>query len=156
MSWVNLKNKKIHPQKYALYFCKRNFLALISQKFLHFFKRKLFWYFLKRKLFLVFRKLNPVLFSNLLFHKNKRNPPPREFLILQEAKPPKNFLYFLEKSFSYISENGNHEKIIYISGNGTFLYFRKGIFRTLAYSKPETYSEHCQTSTMERFAKIAT
>ena len=148
------KNKKFHHKKYALYFCKRNFLALISEKFLHFFKRKLFWYFLKRELFLFFRKLKSALFSQSL--KNKRNPPPREFLILQEAKPPKNFLYFLEKSFSYISENGNHKKIIYISGNGTFLYFRKGISRTLVYSKPETYSEHCQTSTMERFAKIAT
>ena len=154
MSWVNLKNKKIHPKKHALHFFKRNFLALISQKFLHFFKRKLFGYFLKRKLFLFFRKLNPALFSQSL--KNKRNPPPRKFLILQDAKTQKNFLYFLEKSVSYISENGNHKKIIYISGNGTFLYFRKGIFRTLVYSKPETCSEHCQTSTMERFAKIAT
>ena len=37
-----------------------------------------------------------------------------------------------------------------------FLYFEKGIFRTLVYSEPDTYSEHCQTSTIERFAKIAT
>ena len=29
-----------------------------------------------------------------------------------------------------------------------------GIFRTLAYSKSEEYSESCQTSTMKRFAKI--
>ena len=35
---------------------------------------------------------------------------------------------------------------------GTFLYFRKGKFRTLAYleleeySELESYSEHCQTS----------
>ena len=37
-----------------------------------------------------------------------------------------------------------------------FLYFGKGIFRTLVYSEPETYSEQYQTPTMERFAKIAT
>ena len=42
-----------------------------------------------------------------------------------------------------------------------FLYFGKGIFRTLVYlelevySKPEAYSEHSQTYTMARFAKIA-
>ena len=36
------------------------------------------------------------------------------------------------------------------------LYFGKGIFRILVYSEPDTYSEHSQTSTMERFAKIAT
>ena len=29
-----------------------------------------------------------------------------------------------------------------------------GIFRTLVYSKSEAYSEPCQTSTMNRFAKI--
>ena len=44
----------------------------------------------------------------------------------------------------------------------SFLYFRKGVFRTIAYldieaySEPEAYSEHCQTSTIERFVKIAT
>ena len=27
--------------------------------------------------------------------------------------------------FSYISGNGNPEKLLYISGNGTFLYFKK-------------------------------
>ena len=30
----------------------------------------------------------------------------------------------------------------------------RGIFRTLIYSKPETYSEHCQITTMVCFAKI--
>ena len=29
----------------------------------------------------------------------------------------------------------------YTSGNGTFLYFGKGIFRTLAYLELEAYSE---------------
>ena len=100
----------------------------------------------------------------------------------------------------YTSGNGNSEKnsnvfskeslyfrkwkplqIFYISGNGTFSYFGKdmfrivilrnflvfreryiqnpaifrtrGIFRTLVYLKSETSSEHCETSTMERFAK---
>ena len=70
--------------------------------------------------------------------------------------PEKSSYTFLKESFSYISGNENPEKVPYISGNGTFLYFRKGIFRTLAYLEPETYSEHCQTSTMERVAKIAT
>ena len=57
----------------------------------------------------------------------------------------KNFLYFL-KGKLLISGNGtlhflNSEKIIYISGNGTLLYFGKGIFRTLAHLELEAYSE---------------
>ena len=58
---------------------------------------KNFLYFLKRKLFLYFRKW----------------------------KPPKFSYIFLKKCFSYISGSGNLKKIPYISGNGTFLYFRK-------------------------------
>ena len=40
---------------------------------------------------------------------------------------PKKFLIFQETELFYISENGNPEKILYISGNGTFLYFRRNI-----------------------------
>ena len=36
------------------------------------------------------------------------------------------------------------------------LYFGKGIFITLVHWGLEAYSEHCQISAMERFAKIAT
>ena len=36
------------------------------------------------------------------------------------------------------------------------IFGTRGIFRILAYSKPEAYSEHWQTSTIDRFAKIAT
>ena len=32
-------------------------------------------------------------------------------------------------------------ELSYTYGNGTFLYFGKGIFRTLAHSELETYSE---------------
>ena len=34
------------------------------------------------------------------------------------------------------------------------IFRTRGIFRTLVYLKSETSSEHCETSTMERFAKI--
>ena len=37
----------------------------------------------------------------------------------------KKFLIFQEMELSYISENGNPEKILYISGNETFLYFTR-------------------------------
>ena len=37
----------------------------------------------------------------------------------------KKFLIFEETELFYISENENLVKILYISGNGTFLYFRK-------------------------------
>ena len=43
---------------------------------------------------------------------------------------------------------------MYIQNPGIFR--TRSIFGTLVYSEPETYSEHCQISTMERFAKIAT
>ena len=123
---------------------------------------------------------NRVIFQEIeLFSSNIK-----KFLIFSQKKA---FLIFRQMEPSYFSENGNPEKILYISGNRTFLYFRKrnflifriGIFRTLAYleleaySEPqhiqnqnifrtlvysgrEVYSEQCQTSTMERFAKIAT
>lgn len=78
------------------------------------------------------------------------------------------------EKISYISGNENHKKVSYISetipfsppqeiflyfkkqkppknpytlGNGTFLYFEKNNFRTLAYLEPR------QTSTMESFVK---
>ena len=55
--------------------------------------------------------------------------------------PEKIFYLFFQKSF--------FEKVFYIfsknlfqiSGNGTFLCFLKGIFRTLAYLELEAYSE---------------
>ena len=94
------------------------------------------------KAFLIFPEMEPSLFN--LSSKNKENAPREKFLHFFKRKL---FLYFRKR---------NPEKVPYISGNGTFLYFRKGIFRTLAYLEPETYSEHYQTSTMERVAKIAT
>ena len=68
-----------------------------------------------------------------------------------------SFLYFLKKA-SKTAGNGNPEKILileetelsyifqetelsYTSGNATFLYFWKGIFRTLANLELEAYSE---------------
>ena len=83
--------------------------------------------------------------------------------------PLKNFLYFfLKKSCS--------EKVSYTFPKKAFLLFRKrnflifqeryicnpstirtrSIFSNLVYSEHEAHSEHCQTSTMERFSKIAT
>ena len=42
----------------------------------------------------------------------------------------------------------------YIQNPGIFR--TKSIFRTFVYLEPKAYPEHCQTSTIERFAKIAT
>ena len=58
---------------------------------------------------------------------------------------PKNFLYFLKiKNFSYISENWNLEKILYISGSGkpkknSYVSGRK--FWSLKRKKFYTFSE---------------
>ena len=54
---------------------------------------------------------------------------------------------FLKKVFLIFRER-------YIDDPGIFRI--RSIFRTLVCSEPEVYSEHCQTSTMESFAKIAT
>ena len=62
---------------------------------------------------------------------------------------------------SYILGNGNLPKNLYVSGNGNpeniFIFSEAELFYisgiSLVYSKPDTYSEHCQTSTMESFAK---
>ena len=69
---------------------------------------------------------------------------------------------FSLKKFSYFFLKRLLWKSILVFRKRTFLYFGKGIFRTLkyleleVYSEPEAYSEHCQASTMERFVKIAT
>ena len=85
---------------------------------------------------------NRVIFQEIeLFSSNIK-----KFLIFSQKKA---FLILREMELSYFSENGNPEKILYISGNRTFLYFRKrnflifriGIFRTLAYLELEAYSE---------------
>ena len=98
--------------------------------------------------------------------------PPKKFLTFQETETLKSLSYFgkcnlsvLSEKIFYISGKGNPKKIpyifskgncsyisgnlvkvLYISGNETFLYFEKGIFRTLAYLEVEEYLEHCQTS----------
>ena len=45
--------------------------------------------------------------------KNKRNPPKENFLYFRKQKPRKFFYIFLKESLSYIS------------GNKSFLYFRR-------------------------------
>ena len=60
------------------------------------------------------------------------------------------FLYFLIKSFSnFEKQNFLIFREMYIHNPGIFR--TRGIFRTLVYSEPEAYSEHCRTSTIERF-----
>ena len=80
------------------------------------------------------------------------------------------------KAILTLEETKTPTKISYISRNGSFVSFKKrnflifwksyiqnhrilrtkSIFRNLVSLEPEIYSEHCETSTMERFAKTAT
>ena len=69
---------------------------------------------------------------------------PKKFLIFSQKKP---FLIFRKRNFLIFWEK-------YIQNPEMFR--TRSIFRTLVYSKSEAYSEHCQTSTMERFVKVAT
>ena len=80
--------------------------------------------------------------------------------------PQRKFLiFFLKKTYSENVSSIFSKKPPEFSGNETFLYFGKGIFRTLTYLELEAYSElwyiqnprhmaeHCQTPTMGSFAK---
>ena len=60
----------------------------------------------------------------------------------------KNFFYFFLKNPALKKFRES-----YIQNPGIFR--TRSIYRTLVYSEPEAYSEHCQTSTMERFTKIS-
>ena len=51
----------------------------------------------------------------------------KKFLIFQKTEIPKKFFIFQEMELSYISGKVCSESWY----NGAFLYFRKGIFRTL-------------------------
>ena len=56
----------------------------------------------------------------------------KKFLILQETETPKKFLMFSKKKAFHIFWKTETKKTPLHSGNGTFLYFWKIIFRTLA------------------------
>ena len=101
------------------------------------------------------------------------SPPWENFLYFRKRKPRKNFLYFLreteilknylhfrKRNFLIFQEryiqNPGITELFYISERYVQkpgLYRTRSIFRTLLYSEPETYSEHCQISTRERFVK---
>ena len=57
-----------------------------------------------------------------IFSKESFSYVPRNetFLYLRKQKPRKNFLMFQERELFYISGSKNTQKILYISGNGTF------------------------------------
>ena len=91
---------------------------------------------------------------------------PKKFLTFFLKKPcsEKVSYIFSKKSFSNFQET----ELFHIFFKQGFLLFweryiqdlgifrTRSIIRTLVYSEPETYSEHCQTFTMKRFAKVAT
>ena len=85
--------------------------------------------FSQKKVFLIFPENEPCTFGRSL--KNERNPPRENILYFRKRKLRIN-VYFSQKSCSYVLGNGNPEEILYIPGNGTFLYSRQGIFRTMA------------------------
>ena len=157
------KNKKKSiPKKNSLYFRKRNFLGLILTKFL---------YFLKRRLFLYVQKWNPALFSPGL--KIKKSTPRKTSYTSENFSglPKKILMFFSKESCSYISENGNlEENLLNIKKPFIFQETELSYIPRKVYSEPqhiqnqkhiqnsgifrtETYSEHCQSSTMECFAK---
>ena len=92
--------------------------------------------------------MEPCTFKPRLKKFLKKNPPRENFLcsnifskescsyISGNGNPEKVSYIFWKESFSCVSGNGNSEQILYISGNRTLSYFGKGIFRTLTYLEP--------------------
>ena len=70
------------------------------------------------------------------------------FYFFQKNLLWKSFLYFLKKSFSNFQET----ELTYTPGK---VYSENCHIRTRRIFRTLVYSEHCQTSTMERFVKIA-
>ena len=71
---------------------------------------------------------NFLIFQEVTFQarKNKKDRAPENFLYFRKRKPRKIFLYFLKKKAVLIFRGTETpKKIPYISGNGTFLYFKK-------------------------------
>ena len=106
---------------------------------------KRFLIFSQKKVFLIFQEME--LSSSKI----------RKFLILTGLSPQnfslKNF--FSEKDFLiFRRRNLLIYREMYIQNPGIFS--TREIFRTVAYSEAKAYSEHCRTSMMKRFAKIAT
>ena len=67
----------------------------------------------------------------------------------QETETSKKLLMFRENGYSKKNFIFQEMELSYTSGNGTFLYFGKGIFRNLVYleleanSEPEHIRNHC-------------
>ena len=103
------------------------------------------------KKFLKFSYISGSNFSSL--EKKKKESTPRKLLILQEMEAPKKFLIFSSQNVflifpetetprkKIIFQETESLKTFYISGNGTFFYFWKRVFRTLAYLELEAYSK---------------
>ena len=103
---------------------------------------------------------------NALFGRSPQHFSLKKFLIpFLKNLTWRSFLYVLKKSFSNFQEM----KLSCVFFKNVFFYspfflyiqnpiiFRtRSIFRTMLYSEPETYSEHCQTSRMKSFAKSPT
>ena len=85
-------------------------------------------------MFLYFRKWNPALFSLI----SKTN---RKIHLKKISYTPEISYIFLKDSFFLFWNRKTPKKNPYISGKGTFLYFAKGIFRTLTYLEIEANSE---------------
>ena len=86
--------------------------------------KKIYIYILyQKKGFLIFPETKPLTFQPGL--KNEKILPWENFLYCKKRTPEKFSYIFLKESYSYISGNGNTEKITYFSGKGAFLYFGK-------------------------------
>ena len=90
--------KKIHAIKNALCFKKWNFLTLRLKNFLYFLQRNIFLYFLKKAPYIFWPGSPKVCSEKISYTVSKKSP------IFRKRKPQRN---------------------PYISGNETFLYFRK-------------------------------
>ena len=129
-------------------FVKNSFLAHFANSVLkifpyrNFLKKpalKKFIIFSQKKLCLIFLKWNPAIFGLCLQKIFPKKPALKKIFYIfskkaltWKQKPRKKSLYFRKRNFLILQET----ELSYTSGNGTFLCFVKGLFRTLVYSEP--------------------
>ena len=101
---------------------------------LYFLKRNLLPYFLKRKLFLFSRKWKLS----------------QKFILFQEPyiSEKRNFLYFRKGIFGALAQLQIEAYPEPWQIQNPDIFRTRNMFRTLVYLEPETYSEHCQISTL--------
>ena len=99
-------------------------------------------YIFSRESFCYISEIEPCTFQSSPQNVFKKTTTLKKILIFRKIEPRELLILpsytFSKESFFYILGNGNLEKKVYISGDGTFLYFQE---KELSYISGKVYSE---------------